>query len=72
MLRSVLIIGGTVAVGIALIGIWAASSRPPASERAPMISVEDPTRLGGYIELGWLNIVTAENFVGHRIRVIGG
>ena len=72
MTRSVLIIGGTVAVSIALIGIWATSSRPPASEQVPITFVEDPALLGSYVELDGLNIATAENFVGHRIRVIGG
>ena len=71
-MRSVLIIGGAVAIGVALIGIWAISSRPPASERAPITSVEDLSRPSDYVELDGLNIATAENFVGHRIRVIGG
>jgi hypothetical protein len=72
MTRSVLIVGGTVAVGLALIGLLALSSRPPASERGPVTYVEDPEALRGLIALERMGIATAENFVGHRIRVIEG
>lgn len=72
MLRSVVIIGGTVAIGIALMGFWEASSRPPTNERLPMTFVEEPVRFNDYVELSGLRIATAENFVGHRFRVIKG
>jgi hypothetical protein len=72
MTRSVLIVGGTVVVGLALIGLLALSSRPPVSERAPMTHVEDADELEALVELERLGIATAENFVGHRIRVIEG
>jgi hypothetical protein len=72
MMRSVLIVGGTVAFGVSLIVVWAAMSRPAASERAPITYVELPSEIVDLVALDGPNIATAENFVGNRIRVIGG
>lgn len=72
MMRSVLIVGGTVAFGLGLIVLWAVMSRPPASERAPMTYVDAQGQLGDYVELGRVGLAAAENFVGHRILIVTG
>lgn len=71
-MRSAAIIGCTVLVALASVGVWALSSRPPAEERRPVAYVDDPASIGAAIELDRLGILTAENFVGNRIRVIEG
>lgn len=72
MMRSIVIVGSAVLVALGLIGLLALSSRPPANERGPMTVVEDAAELAAFVELDRLGIATAENFVGHRIRVIEG
>jgi hypothetical protein len=70
--RSAVIVGSSVLVGLGLIGLWALSSRPPVEERAPISYVDDPASIGTALELDRLGILTAENFVGNRIRIIEG
>jgi hypothetical protein len=72
MMRSVLIIGGTITVGLGVIVMWAMASRPPASERTPITYIGTAAEAAPYIELEVLGVATAENFLGDRIRVISG
>jgi len=71
-MRSAVIIGSTVLVALVLVGTWALSSRPPADERGPVEYADDRASIEAAIELDRLGILTAENFVGNRIRVIEG
>ncbi len=72
MLRSVVIVGGAVVVGLGLIVLWATLSRPPASERAPMTYVEDASEAERWIDLDVPTVSTAENFLGHQVRIVTG
>jgi hypothetical protein len=70
--RTSVIIGSTVVIGLGLIAFWATISRPPAADAAPLIYIENTEELSRYVDLPRLGILTSENFVGHRIRVIEG
>ncbi len=71
-MRSAAIIGGTILAALAFVGMWALSALPPAEERGPVEYVDDEAAVRAAIELDRLGILTAENFVGNRIRVIEG
>ncbi len=72
MMRSVVIIGGSVVVGLGLIVLWATVSRPPASERTPIVYVEEAAEAEHWIELDVPAVSTAENFIGHQTRIVSG
>ena len=44
----------------------------PEEPLVPERYVEAPDEVGNYAELGRVGILTSENFVGHRIRVVEG
>lgn len=71
MNRSTFIIGLTLLAGMSLIGAWAWISRP-AEEIVPQRYIEAPGELAEFVRLGRVGILTSENFIGHRIRVIEG
>ena len=71
-MRSVVIVGGTVAVGLALIALWALLSQPPSAERGPITYIEASDEASGFIDLGEVRIAVAENFIGNRIFIVGG
>lgn len=48
---------------------WVSPSEKPV---VPERYVETPDDMAEYIELGGVGILTSENFVGHRIRVVEG
>lgn len=67
--QTILIVGGLIVVAMSLIGAWALSS---SSGAGPLTEVGDPAVIQDMIKIGDVNILTSENFVGHRIRVIQG
>lgn len=69
--RSSLIIGLTVAVALGLIGTWAGLSGP-TGRRTPQEFIDTDDELLRWVELERVGILTSENFVGHRIRVVEG
>ena len=71
-MRSVVIVGGTVAVGLALIALWALMSQPPSAERGPITYIEASDEASGFVDLGELRIAVAENFIGNRIFIVVG
>ena len=67
--RTAFIIGGLVVVAVGLIFIWAYSS----SDRAPALTeVSDASTIQNAVQLTDTGILTSENYVGHRLRVIRG
>lgn len=58
-------------MGLGLIGTWAWVSQPEQA-RLPERYIDDPAEIVEYVELGGVGILTSENFVGHRIRVVEG
>ncbi len=71
-MRSVVIVGGTVAVGLALIALWALMSQPPSAERGPITYLEASDDAPGFVDLGEVRIAVAENFIGNRIFIVAG
>lgn len=72
LMRSVVIVGGTVAVGLGLIVFWALMSQPPPAERGPLTYIEASSAASGFVELGEVGIAVAENFIGNRIFFVRG
>ncbi len=72
LMRSVVIVGCTVAVGLGLIALWALMSQPPSAERGPITYIEASDEASGFVDLGELRIAVAENFIGNRIFIVGG
>ena len=74
--RTQVIIGASIAVALGLVGLWAMSSSPTeATEQSgsqPLTHIDDPDEIRAHVELSRLAILTSENFVGHKIRVIEG
>ena len=58
-------------MGLGLVAAWAWVSQPEEPLR-PERYVEAGDDLSRWVELGGVGILTSENFVGHRIRVIEG
>ena len=73
-MRTPIIIGATVIVGLSLLGLWALTLRPPVSSDAitSLRWIDSPGEIAANVELSRLAILTSENYVGHRIRVIEG
>ena len=76
--RTQVIIGTSIVVALGLVGLWAMSSAPtgatePSGSQPPAhIDIDDPDDIRAQVELSRLAILTSENFVGHKIRVIEG
>lgn len=51
-------------------GAWIWVSRP--IDTGPLVYLEEPEALADHIELGRTGILTSENYIGHRIRVVEG
>lgn len=70
--RAIAIISVTIAVVVGLIAAWAYSpdGRNPEAD-APVNEVADPAVIKAAIEVTRLGIATSENYVGHRIRLVG-
>lgn len=71
--RSATIIAVAIFIVVGLVLVWAWS--PSIQNRAapgPVSEISDSGQIQNSIELSHLGIATSENFVGHRIRVIGG
>ena len=71
-MQTRLIMGLALAGGLALIGAWAWLSRPEGPDARPLVYVEDPDEVGTLVALRPPGIMTSENFVGHRIRIVEG
>ena len=67
--RTILIVGGVMAVALGLVGAWSVTS---SDAPATLEEVTDPAAIQSMIQLGDVNILTSENYVGHRLRVIQG
>ena len=68
-MRTVFIIGGLIAVALSLVLAWAYTS----PDTAPQLSeITDPATIQNAIQLTDTGILTSENYVGHRLRVIRG
>ena len=71
MARVRTLVGALGALGVGMVALWVVS-QPPAAAPDLQDYVEDEAEFAGYVELPRLGILTSENFVGHRIRVIEG
>jgi hypothetical protein len=67
--RTILIVGGVMAVALGLVGAWSVTS---SDAPATLVEVTDAAAIQSMIQLGDVNILTSENYVGHRLRVIQG
>ena len=76
MRRTQLIIGASIVVALGLVGLWAISSAPTEATESfpsqPLAHIDEPDEIRSQVELSRLGILTSENFVGHKIRVIEG
>jgi hypothetical protein len=71
--RSILIIGGTVLVGLAVFAIWALGPGRSRYESPKLIEITDPATIRSTVELTHLSILTSDTFAGNiRIRNITG
>lgn len=68
--RTVVIIGVTVVIVLALILMWAFSGARTVS--ADLTEITDPTVIKSHLEISRVGIATGENFFGHKIRAISG
>jgi len=70
--RARVIIAISVLVAVALVAGWALFPSEQNSEAAvPVEEVTDPGIIKSSIEITRLGIATSENYVGHRIRLVG-
>ena len=60
-----------IVVGVVLMWAWSPSIQK-RSTPSPVSEISDAAQIQSSVELSHLGIATSENFVGHRIRVIGG
>ena len=67
--RTVLIIGGVMLVALGLVGAWSVTS---SDVPTTLTEVTDQAAIQSMLQLGDVNILTSENYVGHRLRVIQG
>lgn len=72
MTQAPIIIGTTIAIALGLIGVWAGISQPATDNAGPLIQVDDPDVIAENVGMPRLGILTSQNYVGHRIRVIEG
>ena len=76
MRQTQVIIGASIVVALGLVGLWAMSSVPTeatgSSGSQPLAQIDDPDEISAQVELSRLAILTSQNFVGHKIRVIEG
>ena len=74
--RTQVIIGTSITVALGLVGLWAISSSPTEATTPPYLQaltlIDKSDEIDSQAELSRLAILTSENFVGHRIRVIEG
>ncbi len=66
--RTVITIGVTISLALALLLIWAFSADDLAS--GSLTEVTDRIELARQVQISGIGIATGENFVGHRVRVI--
>jgi len=69
--RRHLIIGVTTVLFVGLILGWALSNREGALSSS-LVQVTDKSEIGKHVEVSNVGILTGENYVGHKIRVITG
>ena len=72
MTQTPIIIGTTIAIALGLIGVWAGTSQPATDNVGPLIQVDDPDVIAENVGMPRLGILTSQNYVAHRIRVIEG
>ena len=71
--RSILIIGGTVLVGLAIFIAWALGPGRDRYEPPQLTEITDPATIRSTVELTHLSILTSDTFAGNiRIRNITG
>jgi hypothetical protein len=70
--RSTIIIGATVTMALLLVGLWSWISRPEGGVGPPLALVEDPLEFSSHVSLGAIGLLTSENYIGHRIRIVEG
>ena len=70
--RTALIIGGLIVVALGLVAGWALTA--PDSTPSKLTELTDPASIQNVIQLNadQVGILTSENYVGHRLRVIRG
>ena len=68
--RTVLIIGAVIVIALGLVGAWAVTSKSDAP--STLTELTDRAAIQNTIELNEVNILTSQNYVGHRLRVIRG
>jgi hypothetical protein len=68
--RTAFIIGALMVVALGLVGAWSVTS----SSNAPAVLTEltDRAAIQNMIQLDEVSILTSQNYVGHRLRVIRG
>jgi hypothetical protein len=69
--RSVVIIGAAIVVVVGLIAVWAVAPGKDPDTAAPLNEITDLAAIQQSVEIARLGIATSENYVGHKIRVIG-
>jgi hypothetical protein len=68
--RTLAIIGTTIAVFVGVILVWAFSGDNTLS--ASLTEVTDSATIENHVQVSRVGIATGENYIGHKIRVIGG
>ena len=71
MERRTVIIGVTTVVFVGLILSWALFTKD-GTLSASLIQITDKNEIGKHVEVSNVGILTGENYVGHKIRVITG
>jgi len=59
-------------IALAIVALLTWAARPDGDAGGPLVYVEDATEIDRYVQLGRKGILTSENFVGHRIRIVEG
>ena len=70
MRRAGAIIGTTVAIFVGLILLWVFTGDQTHSDS--LTEITDPSTIQNQVSVSRIGIATGENYIGHKIRVIGG
>ena len=68
--RTAFIIGGLIVVAVGLVASWALTT--PGNLPSTLTELTDPAAIQNTIQVHEVGILTSENYVGHRLRVVRG